>query len=172
MALHLTLMHAALRDGMRRDLGPSFVLVKIAWVALVASLLAALAIALGTPLPGLAGLFGLLLVGAWLLTFTLAMLQRILPFLASMHAGRGRRRPPLPSSFSTARPLAIHFACHLAALAGLALALATGSSALAALAAATGAIGAIAYLAFYVVLLRRLAAPAPAGSRPAVAGEG
>ena len=174
VALHLALMQAALRDGMRHDLGRSFVLVKIAWVALAASLLAALAIALGTPLPGLASLFGLLLVGAWLLTFTLAMLQRILPFLASMHAARGRRRPPLPSTFSTARPLAIHFACHLAALAGLALALATESSALAALAAATGAVGAIAYLAFYIVLLRRLSAPAPApaGSRPPVAGEG
>ncbi len=170
VALHLVLMRRALRDGMRRDLGRSFRLVRIAWAALPASLAAALALSLDAPLAGLAPLFGLLLVGAWLLTFALAILQRILPFLASMHAARGARRAPLPSTFSAERPLAIHFACHLAALGGLALAIVSANATVAALAAATGAVGASAFLVFYVVLLRRMAAPAATAPHPAVAG--
>ena len=171
VALHLRLMRAALRTGMRRELGRSFTLVRIGWAALVASLAAALGLALDAPLAGLATLFGLLLVGGWLLSFVLGILQRILPFLASMHAAPGSARPPTPSSLSASRPLAIHFHCHVAALAGLAAAIVADSAPLAALAAAIGALGAAAYAAFFVILLHRMrghtsAAPA-AGTRAA-----
>jgi hypothetical protein len=54
------------------------------------------------------------------------------------------------------RPLAWHFACHFVALAGLALAVVTGSAWIAAAAAAVGAVGATAFGAFFVILLRRL----------------
>ena len=167
LALHLALMHAALRDGMRHDLGRSFVLVRVGWGGLATSLVAALALVLELPLPGLPALFGLLLVGVWLLSFALGLLQRILPFLAAMHAAGGERRAPTPSSFTAGRPLAVHFACHLAALAGLALAVVFDSALLAALAAACGAAGAVAFAVFYAALLRRVAAAAPAAPRPA-----
>jgi len=162
VALHLRQMLGALRTGMRRELGRSFTLVRIGWVLLAVSLAAALALALDAPLPGGPTLFGLTLIGGWLLTFLLGILQRILPFLASMHAARGRLRPPTPSSLSADRPLAIHFACHLTALAGLALAVVTDSPTLAALAAGVGALGATAFAVFFLVLLRRMQRPAPA----------
>ncbi len=157
VALHLGLMRRALKTGMRRELGRSFRMIRISWSLLVASLLGALGLALDAPLPGLATLFGLALIGGWLLSFLFGMLQRILPFLASMHAAApGKKRPPTPSSLSAERPLALHFACHLTALAGLALAVVADSPLLAALAAAAGALGAAAFAAFFVILLRRM----------------
>jgi len=161
VGLHLRLMRQALRSGLRRELGRSFALVRIGWVALVASFALALAIVLDAPLGGLPTGFGLALIGGWLLTFLLGILQRILPFLAAMHVGRGSKRPPTPSSLSAQRPLAIHFFCHLAALAGLALAVVADSPALAAAAAGVGALGALAFGVFFVVLLRRMRARAP-----------
>ncbi len=162
VALHLRLMLGALRSGMRRQLGRSFTLVRIGWAALVATLFVALGIVLDAPLPGLPSLFGLTLIAGWLLTFLLGMLQRILPFLASMHASQGRNRPATPSSLSAERPLAIHFVCHLTALAGLALAVVADSVPLAALAAGVGALGAAAFAAFFLILLRRMRGGAPA----------
>ncbi len=164
VGLHLFQMRGALRSGMRRELGRSFTLVKIAWAMLVASLAAALALVLDAPLPGLHALFGLLLVGGWLLSFVLGMLQRILPFLASMHGVRGAGRAATPSSLSAQRPLTVHFFCHLAALAGLALAALTRSASLAGLAAGVGAMGAAAFGAFFVILLQRMRRGVPAPS--------
>ncbi|MEQ1806978.1 MAG: hypothetical protein ABL900_16495, partial [Burkholderiaceae bacterium] len=116
VAVHMVQMRRALRSGMRRELGRSFTLVKISWALLVLSLAAALAVVLDAPLPGLHALFGLLLIAGWLLSFVLGMLQRILPFLASMHGVRGAGRAATPSSLSAPLPLAVHFYCHLAAL--------------------------------------------------------
>jgi hypothetical protein len=130
--------------------------VRLAWAMLAASLVLALPLALDAPLPGLATIFGLVLIVGWLLSFLLGMLQRIVPFLAAMHAARGRRRPPTPSSLSTDRPLAIHFACHVAALAGLALAIVVDSPRLVMLAAAVGTLGAAAFGAFFVTVMRRM----------------
>jgi hypothetical protein len=158
VAMHLRLMRVALRSGMRRELGRSFRLLRLGWAMLAASLLLALALVLDAPLPGLATLFGLALIDGWLLSFLLGMLQRIAPFLASMHAAHGSRRPPTPSSLSADRPLAIHFACHVAALAGLALAVVIDSPWLILLAAAVGAVGAAAFGAFFVTVLRRMRA--------------
>ena len=86
------------------------------------------------------------------------MLQRILPFLASMHASGSAkgRRPPTPSAMTAERPLAWHFACHLGALAGLAVAIVGRSPWIAAAAAAIGSVGAAAFGVFFVTLLRRL----------------
>lgn len=156
VAVHIRIMVRTLRTGMRRDLGRSFTLVKIGWAGLLASLLLALALVLELPVPRLATWFGLCLIGVWLLSFLMGMLQRILPFLAAMHAGGAGRRAPTPSALANEQLLRIHFACHVAALAVLALAVATGSAALVMLAAAAGAVGALAFCSFYVALLRRL----------------
>lgn len=156
VALHLRLMIHALRTGMRRELGRSFLLVKIGWAGLLASLVLAWGLVLELPVPRLAAWFGLCLIGVWLLSFLLGMLQRILPFLAAMHAGGAGRRAPTPSALTNDRVLRIHFVCHIAALGGLALAVATGSGVLAAAAAVVGASGALAFCHFYATLLRRL----------------
>ena len=104
VALHLLLMRKALRSGMRRMSGASFMLVRVGWASLAGSLVAGLAVVLDAPLAGLPTLFGLMLVGGWLLSFLLGILRRILPFLASMHVPRGSKRPPTPASSS--RPTA------------------------------------------------------------------
>jgi len=156
--LHVQLMREAIAGGLRRELGLGFRLARVAWGALVASLALALAIALDAPWPWLRTLFGATLVAGWLLSFVLGILQRIVPFLASMHAARGKHRPPTPSSLTAERPLAWHFRLHVAALALLGAAILADSGILAAAAAAAGAAGAAAYAAFFVVAVRRMAA--------------
>ena len=112
-------------------------------------------------MPRLQTWFGLCLIGVWLLSFLLGMLQRILPFLGAMHAAGTGRRAPTPSALTDDRALRIHFACHVAALAGLALAAAADSALLAAAAALVGAVGALAFCLFYATLH---GAPAKGGS--------
>ena len=167
VALHLRSMLRALATGLRRELGLSFRLVRIAWGCLVASLVAALGVALDLPWEGTAPLFGLLLVGGWLLTFLLGVLQRIVPFLAAMHAGGAGRRPPTPSALTAHRPLLLHFVCHLAALALLAVAIATDAPAAARFGAAAGTAGAAAFLAFFAAALRGRRPAAPGRAAPA-----
>ncbi len=156
VAVHLYWMAKALRSGMRRNLGRSFLLVKIGWAGLATSLLLGLALTLELPVPRLPSWFGLCLLGVWLLSFLLGMLERILPFLGAMHAAGAGRRAPTPSALTDERALRVHFGCHVAALAGLALALLTGSAAVAVLAAAVGTAGALAYCVFYATLVARL----------------
>ena len=101
-------------------------------------------------------LFGIAVVGGWLLSFLFGVLQRILPFLAAMHAGRGQKRPPTPSALTLDRALAWHLRCHVAALVALAAATLAGSAGLAAAAALPGLAGALCFGVFFVVLMRRL----------------
>jgi hypothetical protein len=92
----------------------------------------------------------------------------IVPFLASMHAPRGKGRAPTPSALTADRPLALHFGCHLVALSTLAVALLADSAALMAVGAAVGLAGALAFATFFVLVLQRLrgapTAPRPAGA--------
>jgi hypothetical protein len=101
-------------------------------------------------------LFGLALIVGWLMTFLLGVLQRIAPFLASMHAVAGKGRPPTPLSLTDERPLAIHFGCHLAALGLLVVAVFADSMWVARAAAATGVAGALAYCTFMMTLVARI----------------
>ncbi|MCO5099681.1 MAG: hypothetical protein M9885_02075 [Burkholderiaceae bacterium] len=169
VALHLKLVLQALRTGMRRELGRSFRLVRLAWALLVASLVLALATIVVPDVPLLSTLFGIALVPGWLLTLVLGMMQRIVPFLASMHKAPGTKLPRTPSSLTAERPLAVHYACHLAALALLAIGAIADAKSIVLAASFVGAAGAVAFLAFFVVLVRRMrAAPAPHSvSRPA-----
>jgi hypothetical protein len=134
---HVWLMERSLRARLRAPLGTGFLLVRVSWACLVASLALA---ALGGP----PALFGLLLVPGWLLTFLLGVLQRIVPFLASVHALSGPRQ--LASSLTPSRLLAAHAALHLGALALL-------FAGLPAAGAALGLAGALAFAAFFVYVL-------------------
>lgn len=153
---HVQLMRQALRSGMRRELGRSFTLVRLGWAGLFASLALALAIVLQLPLPRLPAWLALALIGVWLLSFSLGMLQRILPFLAAMHAGGSGRRARTPSALTHDGALRMHFGCHAAALALLGLAIATHSTAVALAGALAGAAGAAAFCVFYAAVLQRM----------------
>jgi len=167
LGVHVALMVRAQRSGMRPKLGRPFVLVRIGWAGLAASLMAALALALDARFARLASLFGVLLIGA-LLSLLLGMLSRIVPFLASMHAAGGKRGPPLPSALTAERPLAVHFGCHLTALALLLAAVAFDSAGLAQAAGAVGAAGALAFARFFMLACQRMQA-VPALVPPPVA---
>lgn len=156
--LHLRMMLAALRTGLRPELGQSFMLVRIAWGGLLASLLIGAALALAAPLPRLPLLFGLCAIGIWMMSFLFGILQRILPFLASMHGATGRRART-PSALTHDGALRVHFFCHLGALALLVLAIVFDSAWITFVAAAVGGAGAIAFCVFFFVLLRRMRAP-------------
>lgn len=156
VTLHWRAMQAAIRTGMRRDLGRGFLLVRVGWAMLVANLLVALVLAAGVPLDALPTLFGATLIVGWLLTYVLGMLHRIVPFLASMHAARGKHRPPTPSSLAAGRAPALHVVAHLAAVALLILAIVVDSVWLVRAAALVGAAGAAAFLFFIANVIARM----------------
>jgi len=114
--LHVRHMATVLRGRMRKRLGPEFLLIGASWVLLVASLLAAAAVAFGAAPDTGPALFGFVLLFGWLLTLLVGVLQRILPFLASMHTARSGQAPATPSALTAERPLAVHRVCHLTAV--------------------------------------------------------
>lgn len=156
LVLHLRLMRSVLASAMRRDLGMAGRLMHGGWAGLGLSLVAAAA-ALAGPAGSAAGrLWVMAAVLGWLLSFLLGVLQRILPFLAAMHAAQGRRRAPTPSALTLSRALGWHAAAHALALLLLAAGLLLSSSTLLRAAGAVGSVGAAAFVAFVAVLLQRL----------------
>ena len=148
---HVASIERSLRARLRSPLGPAFLLIRVAWACLLGSLALA---ALG--FPGGTLLFGLLLVPGWLLTFLLGVMQRILPFLASVHASSTARGTPLISAMTPARLLAAHRALHLAALVTLLLAVSLRQEFLVKPAAAAGLAGAALYAAFFIFVLLKV----------------
>jgi hypothetical protein len=163
---HVAAMERSLRARLRPPLGTSFLLVRASWVCLVASLALA---ALG--FPGGTLLFALVLVPGWLLTFLLGVMQRILPFLASVHASRTARGTPLISALTPVRLLGAHAALHLAALVLLFASCITSFPWLPPAGAAAGFAAAALYAAFYAYVLVRVRSHANAypPSQPAPA---
>ncbi|MCW2275923.1 hypothetical protein GJ654_16545 [Rhodoblastus acidophilus] len=156
-AVHLHLMRMTLKKGMRKRLGMSFVLVKISWAMLALTPLVGLAALNGFAGPGGPTLFGLVALGGWLMTFLFAILQRIAPFLASMHVSRASGGPVLLSDLGASAPLTVHAWLHLAALAGLAVAIVLDNALVAAIASAVGLAGSLAFAAFIAGILKRVA---------------
>jgi hypothetical protein len=152
-AIHIVALERSLRARLRPALGTAFALVRVSWACLAASLALAAAMALGWAPPRAGVAFVVLLVPGWLLTLLFAVLQRIVPFLASVHAGASA---PLASALSAPAPLAAHRALHLAALAGLLAAVILNAPWLAQVAAATGLAGALAFGGFFTGVLSRL----------------
>lgn len=116
LGLYLRAMQACMKHRMKKRLEPFFRLVWVALVVLPLGLLVALALALGAPADPWGTLWGFLLVFGWLLSFVTALLQRIMPFLASMHSSSLGGKPALLSHLAPKPPVDIHLACHSAAL--------------------------------------------------------
>jgi hypothetical protein len=155
---HLWLMHVTLATGMRKRLGLSFILVRAAWAALLLTIPVGLAALYDLAGPNGATLFGLVLLGGWLMTFLFGILQRIIPFLASMHVTQPKGAPPLLSELAAQKPLTVHAACHGVAIVGLAAAIILDNGLVVRGAAAVGLIGAIAFAVFTGDVLRRVIA--------------
>jgi hypothetical protein len=149
-------MERSLRARLRRPLGPAFLLVRVSWACLLASLALAVLIWLDLAPPRAPLLFGVLLVPGWLLTFLLGVLQRIVPFLASVHASAGTRGTPVISALTPARLLAAHRWLHLLALSLLLAAAVTGDARLSLAGAAAGTAGGAAFAAFFAFVLMKV----------------
>jgi len=154
--LHVFSMERALRRRLRSPLGPAFLLVRVSWGCLLASLVLVLLMERGLALPRAHLVFGVLLVPGWLLTFLLGVLQRIVPFLASVHASKSAIGTPLISAMTPTRLLGAQRALHLAALAGLLAAALSGEAWLAHAGAAAGLGGAVAFASFFVFVLTKV----------------
>ena len=154
VGVYLRIMVQALRDGMRKNLGLSFVLVKAAWIMLPVSIAAGGAGALGLGGDRTITLFVFLALFGWLLTFLLGILQRIIPFLAAMNTV-GWAMPRL-SELAGETPLKIHAVCHFAALTAVAGGILTGMALPIVVGASIGAVGAVFYILFALDVIRRL----------------
>jgi hypothetical protein len=155
--LHVRLMRGVLRRRLRRTLGDAFVLVRLSWAMLIAALALAVPLALGL-VPAEPGLrvFGLLLLHGWLLSLVVGMLQRILPFLASMHVMASRGKALSPAALSWDGALRIHLIGHCAALALSLAGAVLGDGALVATGGVAGAAGGTAFAGFAGVVFARV----------------
>ncbi|MBF0334497.1 MAG: hypothetical protein HQL40_12765 [Alphaproteobacteria bacterium] len=155
-AAHLKSMALVMKSRMKRNMGDSFVLIRGAWACLPVSLALGLAFALDVAPEVTGPLFGWFLVFGWLLSFLMGVLQRILPFLASMHSVRPGIKPVLVSALTLDSAARAHLVLHFAALALGAVALAGGWGWLMRLAATLGLTGALAFALFAVEVWRRM----------------
>jgi len=155
VGFYFALQRRVLATRMRKKLEPFFRLVKAGWGLQLVSLLVALALTLGAPAERAAPLWGWLLVFGWLLSFATGILQRIVPFLASMHSGAKGGKPVLLSQLTHQRLLDTHAAAHGAAVVLMAAAMVLDLPVLARLAAFSGLAGALAFAAFAIVLMVR-----------------
>lgn len=155
-AIYLWTMYKVWSRRMRKRMGLSFLLVRISWALLPLGLVLALAATFG--LLGSRGptIAGFVLIWGWMLTFIFGILQRIMPFLASMHAAKIKGKPPLLSELTAEKPLEIHAYAHFGALVLAAAGIAFGLPLLVQAGAAIGFIGSVAFAVFALVLIRRL----------------
>lgn len=164
--LHLRALMAVLAMRMRKRLESFFRLVWLAWIMLPASMIAGMALALGGMPEVMAPLWGWLLVFGWLLSFVTALLQRIMPFLASMHSGARGGKPVLLSKLVAERPLLIHAILHAVAVIAVAFGLLARSVPLLQAGAASGLAGAVAFAVFAGLVMRRLQTHEQAQGKP------
>ena len=154
--LYLHLMGHAFKTAMRKRLGLSFVMIKLSWGLLIAGLLTGLMVVLELDIPNGSTLFGFLIIVGWLLTFMTGILQRIIPFLTSMHAAGKKGMPPLLSELTAEGPLKLHAVCHFGALTLCATGIVTDISYFVIAGALTGLTGAIAFTIFAGLAISKL----------------
>lgn len=153
VGLFLRGMLTVLKRRLRRSLGPSFWLIRLSWGLWAAGLLAGAGARIGWLSPELAGA---LLLPGWLLTLLLGILQRIIPFLASMHSVRCCARPaPLPR-FENCRQTAALSLAHAGAVLLLTAGIALGSPLLIRGAAGMGLLSGLLLLFFAAGVFTRL----------------
>lgn len=136
-------------------MGPEFILIAASWVALPLALLSSAGGALDL-LPATGGAIVIVLVlYGWLLSLLTGVLQRILPFLASMQVARTQTRSLAPGKLVEERALQVHLYGHLAGVGAVAAGTAVAVPELIVAGAATGTIGAVGFAWFAVTVLLR-----------------
>jgi hypothetical protein len=154
---YVWLMRNALKSSMRKRLGDSFILIKASWGFLLLGLLIGFGVAVGLAIPNGAALFGYVVLVGWMLSFLMGILQRIIPFLASMHVEGKSGRPPLLSELTPALPLKIHLICHFSAFALCSIGIILDLNIAVQIGALVGLAGAVAFACFVAIVIRKLA---------------
>jgi len=140
------------KTRMRKRLGTPFVLIRVSWVMLPLALIwGAVGIGGYWPQNGYA-LFALLAIIGWLLTFLNGVLQRIIPFLGSMH-GSNRGGPLLASSMADMRLFDLNAVGHLAGLTFVALGIIIDNDSIIRLGAGLGFIGGLGLFSYVVIVV-------------------
>ncbi len=182
LILHLLVMRAVLAGRMRKKLEPFFRMIFLAWGIAPLGILVGMGVVLGNlwgrgstgegaPASLSFGLFflplwGWLLLVGWLLSFVMAVLQRIMPFLASMHSGARGGKPVLLSRLIAPLPLTLHAICHGGALLLVAVGMLAQEALAVSLGCWIGGAGSIAFAAFAIELTRRYRAHERAQTPP------
>jgi hypothetical protein len=98
-----------------------------------------------------------MLLFGWLLTFLFAILQRIMPFLASMFVTPpARGGTAIVAELSGAPALKLHATCHALALFILTIAIILDDAMIGRLGSAVGLMGALAFAWFTADVIRRM----------------
>lgn len=162
--VHIGLMLGALKAGMKKRLGLSFVAVRAAWALLLIAVALGASAAAGEERWNMPTLFAFVLIFGWQLSFIGGILQRVLPFLTSMQAHNLGQRPPRLSDMGHQKlTLRLYAAGHAGGLILVAVGIAADQSLLVLAGGAFGTIGALAFLWFTVEIVglnRRLHAEA------------
>lgn len=156
VALYLWQMQQSLAKRMRKRLGLAFILIKGSWIAMLLGILIGWANDVGVQITNGAALFGFLILVGWLLSFLTGVLQRIIPFLASMHASGRKGKSPLLSELTPDRPLKVHTICHFLAVVVISVAIVLDLPIVVQTGAAIGFIGSLAFAVFVAIVIIRL----------------
>jgi len=151
---YLAAMSQVWKKRMRKRLGLPFVMIRIGWAFLPVSLIVALLVVLDVPIPNGPAIVAVLLLIGWQLTFMLGVLQRIMPFLGSMHAQVQPGSQSLVARFTDALELQISAIAHFLALALLLIGLIFDLGLVIQAAGACGVIGALAFGWFTLRVIR------------------
>ena len=101
-------------------------------------------------------LFAVLAIMGWLLTFLVGILQRIIPFLSSMHTSGSGGIPMLASSMADERLLTVNAIGHLGGLAIVSLGVILDRGVIIQTGAVGGFVGAVALLWYLFSVMRHM----------------
>ncbi len=158
---HVWAIETALKRRMRRRLDLAVATIRWGEGALAVALVL-VGLSVIVPVPGGATLIGWIAIVGGLGTILFGVLQRIVPFLTTMHFAGARA--PLPSELAPVELLRAHATGHGAAVVGAALGIVAASPLAVRIAAVAGLAGAIAFLVFAVRVVMRLPRAAAAAS--------
>lgn len=153
--LHILHMEAVLRGRMRRKGHDAAILCRLSWLSFVVSILLAVAGFLGVVGDDWLSAFVVLTYHGWLLSLLIAVIARVLPFLAAMYTVHYCRQPALVTALAPKRLPIVQLGFHISALLLAVAACVLKQVLLLQLAAFLGAVSAILLGAFATTILWR-----------------
>jgi len=153
---HVETMRRILSKRMKDNLGTAFILIRASWVGLILVAVAVVAALFFPDWERWHVLIGWLALVGWLLTLLMGILQRVIPFLASMNSGRGGGLPVPTSRLTHDGLFSAHMYLHLTAVVLGGMAIVMGMPELMIGASFAGSIGACIFLSAAIITAQRL----------------